>query len=78
MLCIWSRRVRGRILIFLLIFYFYLGFMAHQDYFTHFELPVSLDGAKTGDPQEKTPDHPQAELGLTHVTQARLEPTVVR
>ena len=26
----------------------------------------------------KTPDHPQAELGLSHVTRARLKPTVVR
>ena len=28
-----------------------------------------------GDLQEKQPDHPQAEVRLYHVTQARLEPT---
>ena len=37
--------------------------MACQDYFTHFELSQSLGGAKTGGPQGKPPDHPQAELG---------------
>ena len=31
-----------------------------------------------GDPKEKPPDHSQAELGLSQVTRARLEPTVVR
>ena len=30
----------------------YLGFTAHQDYFTPFEQSQSLGGAKTGDPQE--------------------------
>ena len=37
-----------------------------QDYFTHFEPCQLLGGAKTGDPQVKPPDHPQAELGLSH------------
>ena len=41
--------------------------MTHQDYFTHFEPSQSLGGANTGDPQEKTPDHPQAEIGLSHM-----------
>ena len=27
----------------------------------------SLDAAKTGDPQNKPPGHPQAELGLSHM-----------
>ena len=40
-----------------------LGFTPRQDYFTHFEPSQSLGGAKTGDPREKSPDHPQAELG---------------
>ena len=35
-------------------------------YFTYFEPRQSLGGAKTGDPREKPPDHPQAELGLSH------------
>ena len=41
--------------------------MARQDYFIHFEPCQSLGGAKTGDPQEKPPDHQQAELGLFHM-----------
>ena len=41
--------------------------MACQDYFTHFEPSQSLGGAKTGDPREKPPDHPQAQLGLSHM-----------
>ena len=48
-------------------FFFYLGFTACQDYFTHFEPSQSLGGSKTGDPQERTPHHPQAELGLSHM-----------
>ena len=52
--------------------------MAHQDYFTHFQLSQSLGGAKMGDPREKMPDHPQAELGLSHVTRGRLELTAKR
>ena len=56
---------------------FYLGFTAHQDYFTHFEPSQSVGEAKTGDPREKPPDHQQAEL-VSHVTRARLESTAVR
>ena len=41
--------------------------MASQDYFTLFELSQSFGGAKTGDLREKPPDHPQAELGLSHM-----------
>ena len=47
--------------------FFYLGFTARQDYFTHFELSQSSGGEKTGDPQEKPPNHQQAELGLSHM-----------
>ena len=54
-------------LLVLSVYFFYLGFMACQDYFTHFEPSQSLGGAKTGDPREKTPDHPQAQLGLSHM-----------
>ena len=61
------------VVVFSLLF-FSLGFTAHQDYFTHFEPSQSLGWAKTGDPREKPPDHPQAE----HVARARLEPTAVR
>ena len=51
---------------------FDLGFTARQYYFTHFELSQSLGCggggvAKTGVPQEKPSDHPQAELGLSHM-----------
>ena len=48
-------------------FFFIWGFMAHQDYFTHFEPSQSLGGAKTEDPRENLPDHLQAELGLSHM-----------
>ena len=34
--------------------------------FHSLEPSQSLGGAKTGDPQEKPPDHPKAELGLSH------------
>ena len=47
--------------------FFCVCFTAHQDNFTHFLQSQSLGGAKRGDPQEKPSDHPQAELGLSHV-----------
>ena len=47
-----------------IVFCFYLVL---QDYFTHFEPCQSLGGAKTGDPPEKPPDHPQAEHGMSHM-----------
>ena len=50
-----------------ILFFFYLVFTARQDYFTHFEPSQSIGGAKTEDPQEKSPEHPQAELGLSHM-----------
>ena len=40
---------------------------ARQDFLTHFEPSQLLDAAKTGDPQNKPPGHPQAEHGLSHV-----------
>ena len=43
------------------LLFFYLGFTASQDYFTHFEPSQSLGTEKTGDPREKTSDHQQAE-----------------
>ena len=53
------------------LFYFLVvvvvGGTARQDYFIHFEPSQSLDAAKTGDPQNKPPCHPQAELGLSHM-----------
>ena len=61
-----------------LFFFSDLGFMARQDYFTHFKPSQSLGGAKTGKPWEKPPDYAQAELGSSHVTRARLEPRAVR
>ena len=45
----------------------FFSFMACQDYFIHFELSQSVGGAKMGDPWEKTPDHPQAELSLSRI-----------
>ena len=48
-------------------YFFYLGFKVRQDYITYFEPSQSVGGTKTGDPREKVPDHPQAELGLSHM-----------
>ena len=47
--------------------FFFFGLTACQDYFTHFEPSQSLGVAKTGDLREKPPDHPQAELSLSHM-----------
>ena len=52
--------------------------MAYQDNFTHLSQINHRVGQKQEIPQKKTPDHLQAELGLSHMTQAMLEPTVVR
>ena len=41
-------------------------------------LSQSKGGVKMGDPREKPPDHPQAELGLSDVTWTRLEHSAVR
>ena len=49
------------------VFFFYLGFTARPDYFTNFEPSQLSGGAKKGDLREKPPDHPQAELGLSHM-----------
>ena len=38
----------------MILFCFYLGFMACQGYFTHFEPSQSVGGVKTGDPREKS------------------------
>ena len=38
-----------------------------QDYATHFEPSKPLDWAKTRNAWEKTPDHPEAEFGLSHM-----------
>ena len=42
------------------------GFTALQDYLTHFE-PISRKLGRKQEIPEKTPDHPQAELGLSHM-----------
>ena len=49
--------------------FFLFGFYGptRHDYFTHFEPSQSLGWAKTGGPREKTHDHPQAEIGLSHM-----------
>ena len=59
----------------LILFFFYLGFTARQDHFTHFEPSQSVGGVKTGDPREKPPDHLQAELGLSHISCSNVAPT---
>ena len=59
-------------------FFYYLGFTPRQDYSTYFEQCQLQGGAKMGDPQEKPPEHMQAQLGSSQVTRARLEPRAVR
>ena len=53
------------------VFFFFFGgggvVTASQDYFTHFEPSQSQGGAKTGDPRKTPTNHPQAELGLSHM-----------
>ena len=54
------------VVFFLLLFFFCLGF-TQKNYFTYFEPSQSWGGEKTEDPHEKPPDHPQAELWLSHM-----------
>ena len=58
--------------------FFWFWFYSPSRSFHYFELNQSWGGAKMGDPRGKTPDHPQAEFGFSHVTKARLEPTAMR
>ena len=47
-----------------------------QDYFSSYETGQSVGGAKTGEPQEKSPDTPASKTWLvSHVARAGLEPT---
>ena len=55
-------------------FGFVFGFYGPSRLFHSFWASQSLAGAKTENPGEKPPGHPQA----SHVTQARLEPIAVR
>ena len=49
-------------------FFFYLGFMARQDSFIHFEQSQSLGGRIWRSPgMKKTHDDPQAELDLSQM-----------
>ena len=50
--------------------YFYIFFiwvLRPVKIITHFEPSQLLGGVKMGDPGEKTPDHPQAELGMSRM-----------
>ena len=53
----------------LFIYFFYFGLTAScQDYFSHFEPSTSPEvERKRDEPREKPPDHPHAELGLSHL-----------
>ena len=42
------------------------------------KISLMLSRSKTGDPQEKPPDHPEAEFDMSHWTLAGLETTAVR
>ena len=50
-------------------FLYLFAFYSQARLFHYFEPSQSLGGAET-DFREKPPDHPQAELGLSHVTWA--------
>ena len=61
-----------------IFFFFYLSFTAFLDYSHLFWAKSIARWGKNGRSLQKTPDHLQAELGLSHtVTRARLEPTTV-
>ena len=47
--------------------FFLFWFYGPSRLFHSFEPSQSLGGAKAGDPQEKPSDHPQAELGWSHM-----------
>ena len=49
------------------VHFFFIGVLWPVKIISHFEPSQSVSGAKMGDPQEKTPDHPQAVLGLSHM-----------
>ena len=53
--------------------FYYFFFYGPLRLLIPFELCPLLKGAKARVLQEKPPNHPQAELGLPHVTRARLE-----
>ena len=42
-----------------------------KDYFSSYEMGQSVGGAKTGEPQEKTPGTSARRLGLSHMCPAR-------
>ena len=48
-------------------FLFIWVFTARQDYFSNFEPSQTIGGVKMGPAQEKPPDHPKAELSLSHM-----------
>ena len=60
--------------LFFLLFFFNSVSCPFQDYFTHRDEPIDRWG-KTGVPQENHLTQPQAELVLSHVASAGLEPT---
>ena len=48
-----------------IFFFFFIWILQpFQEYFTYFQPIVHQRWAKTGEPGEKQPDHPQAELGF--------------
>ena len=47
-----------------------------QDYFSSYETGQSEGGRKRENPEKKHLAHPQAELGLSHVARAGLEPNL--
>ena len=56
------------------LFFFNSVLRPFQDYFSSYETGQSVGGQKGENPEKKHLAHPQAELGLSHVASAGLEP----
>ena len=59
-------------------FFFNSVLRPFQDYFSSYETGQSVGGRKRENPEKKHLAHPQAELGLSDVASAGLEPAPVR
>ena len=55
------------IYIFFFFFFFFFFFLDSVKIISAHMTGQSVGGAKTGEPREKPPRHPQAELGLSHM-----------
>ena len=67
----------SKLIINFFFFFFFLNSVLRpfQDYFSSYEMSQSVGGAKPGEAEKNHLAHPQAELGLSHLASAGLEPT---